>query len=220
MDALVLQDYSAEDENEEEEESEHEEGQDEEDAEVVDDEEDMHNPVDFSALPRADPSQPHCVMYDKCGSPPDTPWVQLPCAVQIPPQVVDDHDLHTLEHFCPELVAKYNSTLCCSQSQILDLSQNLALPQSIISRCPSCYYNFRQLFCELACSPLQSTWVNVSKTILEPKKSNIFPTCINLPSTNNTNIYIYELVNVGFYLESSIIRTVLHGSFLFCCLQR
>jgi hypothetical protein len=107
-------------------------------------------------------------MYDKCGPAPDPApeWQELPCAVKTLPLPVTDHDMHTLEQFCPELVSKYGSDLCCAQSQIIDLAQNLALPKSIIGRCPACYYNFRQLFCELTCSPIQSTFLNVSETVI------------------------------------------------------
>ena len=106
-------------------------------------------------------------MYDKCGPSPSGPeWQELPCSVSMPARRVPDHDLHTLETYCPELVEKYGSELCCAQSQILDLVQNLALPQSIIARCPSCFYNFRQIFCELTCSPYQSNFLNVSKEVV------------------------------------------------------
>ena len=114
-------------------------------------------------------------MYDKCGPSPSGPeWQELPCAVNIPPKPVEEHDLSTLEAYCPELIQKYGSELCCAQSQILDLVQNLALPQSIIGRCPACFYNFRQIFCELACSPVQSKWINVTGSVRGKKGELIY----------------------------------------------
>jgi hypothetical protein len=48
---------------------------------------------------------------------------------------------------------------------VVDLVSNLALPQTIIGRCPGCFDNFRKAFCEIACSEKQSDFMEASKTV-------------------------------------------------------
>src|SRR5436190_23927351 len=56
------------------------------------------------------------------------------------------------------------SQVCCSQEQVKDLSENLAVANSIISSCPACKKNFFDFFCTFTCSPDQSTFLNVTTT--------------------------------------------------------
>lgn len=107
----------------------------------------------------------HCVMYDECDDSPFTPGTKLTCVYNGPPKKLDEDAVGKLQKMCPELVEKYGSTLCCSPTQVETLKSNMDLPKSFISRCPNCFYNFRQIFCELACSPKQSTFLNVTKSI-------------------------------------------------------
>jgi len=104
-------------------------------------------------------------MYDKCGPSPDDESHELNCAYDGPPKPLDPDSLETLEEYCPELVEKYGDELCCAPEQVDDLVGNLALPQSIIGRCPTCFYNFRQAFCELTCSPKQYQFLNASEIV-------------------------------------------------------
>jgi len=106
---------------------------------------------------------PHCVMYDDCKNPNDPFDAAKPCVYNGPPHELDEDSLATLKEFCPETIAQHGAKLCCAPSQIISLVENLALPRSLINRCPSCYYNFRQSFCDFACSPLQSEFVNVTE---------------------------------------------------------
>lgn len=108
----------------------------------------------------------HCVMYDSCD--PSSYTGNYSCVYNGPPKKLNKGDspgLDDLRQICPELVEKYGDKFCCAPSQITTLQSNLALPQSVIGRCPSCFYNFRQIFCELACGPNQSLYLNVTKSI-------------------------------------------------------
>jgi len=117
----------------------------------------------------APPSKAQCVMYDECGKSPVNPDLNTNCVYNGPPKKLNySESLETLKSLCPELVEKYGDELCCSAAQINTLQQNLGLPQGIIGRCPGCFYNFRQLICELACGQMQSQFLNVTKT----KKDN------------------------------------------------
>lgn len=105
-------------------------------------------------------------MYGKCGPNPDADYHMLNCVYNGPAKQLDADSLHTLEFYCPEMLAEFGGELCCDQEQVLDLVQNLALPANLIGSCPGCYYNFRQSFCNLACSPKQSDFLNVTDTRL------------------------------------------------------
>ncbi|CAL8142438.1 unnamed protein product [Orchesella dallaii] len=110
-------------------------------------------------------SKAQCVMYDECGPSPVNPDLQTNCVYDGPPKKLNSSEsLETLRSMCPELVEKYGDELCCSAAQITTLQGNLGLPQGIIGRCPSCFYNFRQIICELACGQSQSEFLNVTKS--------------------------------------------------------
>uniref|UniRef100_A0A8C7WFP4 Niemann-Pick disease, type C1 n=1 Tax=Oncorhynchus mykiss TaxID=8022 RepID=A0A8C7WFP4_ONCMY len=50
--------------------------------------------------------------------------------------------------------------LCCDVQQLHTLKGSLQLPLQFLSRCPACFFNLMNLFCELTCSPLQSLFMN------------------------------------------------------------
>ncbi|RVX70487.1 hypothetical protein B0A52_05986 [Exophiala mesophila] len=54
--------------------------------------------------------------------------------------------------------------VCCDESQLDALSDNLKLAERIIASCPACKENFFNLFCTFTCSPDQSLFVNVTET--------------------------------------------------------
>ncbi|CAG7836043.1 unnamed protein product [Allacma fusca] len=113
--------------------------------------------VNYYQTRPTDTNQPTCVMYE-------TNSDGLNYVYYGPPKELDDTNLDTLKIWCPELVEQYGNKTCCAPSQIVALVENLALPGRIIGRCPSCFYNFRQNFCHLTCSPLQSTYMVPAET--------------------------------------------------------
>ena len=114
--------------------------------------------------------KPQCVMYGVCDESPATPGTNLSCVYHGPPKKLKNDSLETLKIICPELVDKYGDELCCSPEQVDVLQTNINLPQAIVGRCPSCFYNFRQSVCNLACGPTQSAYLNISKTIKSSTK--------------------------------------------------
>ena len=69
-----------------------------------------------------------------------------------------------MQELCPGLFFGNVST-CCDILQLQTLKNNLQLPLQFLSRCPSCFYNLINLFCELTCSPNQFEFLNVTSTI-------------------------------------------------------
>ncbi|OXA57471.1 Niemann-Pick C1 protein [Folsomia candida] len=109
--------------------------------------------------------EPRCTMYGRCKELPD--GRVLTCYTEDPPQKIDDSALKNLTAFCSEMLEMYAglgmTDLCCRADQIADLTEQLKMPEGIISRCPSCWHNFRQSLCEFTCSPFQAHFVKVAK---------------------------------------------------------
>ncbi|EMC99929.1 hypothetical protein BAUCODRAFT_62794 [Baudoinia panamericana UAMH 10762] len=67
-----------------------------------------------------------------------------------------------------------DTKVCCREEQVETLQSNLQKAQNIISACPACKKNFFDLFCTFTCSPDQSLFVNVTKTV--PKNGKFLVT--------------------------------------------
>lgn len=57
-----------------------------------------------------------------------------------------------------------NLAVCCDWEQFTVLQHQLSVPKQIMSRCPSCFSNFANFWCQFACSPRQKHFVKVLKT--------------------------------------------------------
>lgn len=87
-----------------------------------------------------------------------------------------------LREFCGDTLDFYGEepgggyALCCADDQINELSGQILMAKDIISRCPACWRNFRQVFCELACSPYQKHFERAAlfeKTPPDPETGEI-----------------------------------------------
>ncbi|KAM6948894.1 NPC intracellular cholesterol transporter 1 [Aplochiton taeniatus] len=113
----------------------------------------------------------HCVWYGECGESTKVPGKKYNCNYTGPPQPLpaEGHDL--LKELCPGLDYGDRS-LCCDVQQLQTLKGSLQLPLQFLSRCPSCFFNLMNLFCELTCSPHQSDFMNATKFTPEPSVDN------------------------------------------------
>uniref|UniRef100_A0A673B615 SSD domain-containing protein n=1 Tax=Sphaeramia orbicularis TaxID=375764 RepID=A0A673B615_9TELE len=67
-----------------------------------------------------------------------------------------------MQELCPGF--DYGSRdICCNIEQLRTLKGSLQLPLQFLSRCPACFFNLMNLFCELTCSPNQSQFMNATK---------------------------------------------------------
>lgn len=57
-----------------------------------------------------------------------------------------------------------NIAVCCDYAQFEILRQQMTLPQQLLSRCPSCYSNFVNFWCQFTCSPYQESFLNILET--------------------------------------------------------
>ncbi|KAI6075072.1 Niemann-Pick C1 protein [Aix galericulata] len=103
-----------------------------------------------------------CVWYGECGV--ASGDKRYNCAYDGPPIALPKDGYDLLQELCPGLYFGNVST-CCDVLQLQTLKNNLQLPLQFLSRCPSCFYNLINLFCELTCSPNQSEFLNVTSTI-------------------------------------------------------
>ncbi|NXP53899.1 NPC1 protein, partial [Heliornis fulica] len=117
-----------------------------------------------------------CVWYGECGV--ASGDKRYNCAYDGPPIALPEDGYDLMQELCPGLFFGNVST-CCDVRQLQTLKINLQLPLQFLSRCPSCFYNLINLFCELTCSPNQSEFLNVTSTIpyydpiLKENKSSI-----------------------------------------------
>jgi hypothetical protein len=43
--------------------------------------------------------------------------------------------------------------LCCDRKQLTEMQKFKYILDNVIGRCPSCYFNFLRIFCEMSCNP-------------------------------------------------------------------
>lgn len=62
--------------------------------------------------------------------------------------------------------------LCCSKSQLQESERQFKVPENLLGRCPTCLENFRNTFCNLACSPGNHFTTKSYQIILKSYYSN------------------------------------------------
>lgn len=116
------------------------------------------------------------------------------CYYDGPPKSIDSSSAEILREFCPNLSLRNETKFCCDSEQINDLAKNVEQAKNLLQRCPSCYANFLQIFCEFTCNPQQSKFIDIKKKVrLEPtseSKNSCFST-----------FFFNTLFNLSFHLE-------------------
>ncbi|KAM9845012.1 NPC intracellular cholesterol transporter 1 [Aulostomus maculatus] len=103
----------------------------------------------------------HCVWYGECGESEKVRGKKYNCNYTGPPKALNE-SLELLTELCPGY--DYGDrNICCNADQLRTLKGSLQLPLQFLSRCPACFYNLMNLFCELTCSPHQSQFMNATK---------------------------------------------------------
>ncbi|KAM4552286.1 NPC intracellular cholesterol transporter 1 [Odontesthes bonariensis] len=101
----------------------------------------------------------HCVWYGECGASVKVPEKKYNCNYTGPARPLQSEGYPLLKELCPGF--DYGSrNLCCNADQLRTLKGSLELPLQFLSRCPACFFNLMNLFCELTCSPYQSQFMN------------------------------------------------------------
>ncbi|KAF5510660.1 NPC intracellular cholesterol transporter 1-related protein 1 [Colletotrichum siamense] len=111
-----------------------------------------------------------CAIRGHCGSK-SFFGKQLPCVDNGPAEDPDEKLRQQIVDLCGE---KWKSgPVCCDADQVKALASELGTPNQIVSSCPACKDNFFNLFCTFTCSPDQSLFLNVTKTMEKNKKEMV-----------------------------------------------
>lgn len=103
-----------------------------------------------------------CAIRGHCGSK-SFFGSQLPCVDNDPAAEPDDKLRKQIVDLCGP---KWDQgPVCCDAEQVDALKSNLQTVNQIISSCPACKDNFFNMFCSFTCSPDQSLFINVTKTM-------------------------------------------------------
>ena len=105
-----------------------------------------------------------CAMRGVCGEKaPALGGGHLPCARRSPPRPLPANVSQRLATVCPSLAGL--DRYCCSPQQLVALEEQIQAGVQFLRGCPACSGNFVRLFCELACSPRQGAFVNVTAAV-------------------------------------------------------
>ncbi|XP_036384671.1 NPC1-like intracellular cholesterol transporter 1 [Megalops cyprinoides] len=112
----------------------------------------------------------YCSFYEECGRNPSVNGSLIkpiiPCVNYTPARKLQGAHYQRLKKVCPMLDRGENNTMaCCSMNQLNSLENSLTLSKAILVRCPACADNFAHLHCVTTCSPNQSQYLNITRTI-------------------------------------------------------
>lgn len=124
----------------------------------------------------ADFEKGFCVLDNRvtCGEGGFSGDLGIPCARNTRPQPIKTpKEMSILKEVCPEFVNDLPEgempSLCCDLKGLRELQRNYEMPKQMgLARCPSCFYNFRRIFCNSACSPVQSKFLRIDSSTPVP----------------------------------------------------
>ncbi|KAK0641272.1 patched family-domain-containing protein [Cercophora newfieldiana] len=109
-----------------------------------------------------------CAIRGHCGSK-SLFGGQLPCVDNDPAEEPDEKLRNQLVELCGP---KWSTgPVCCLAEQVATLKKSFSTPNQILAACPACKDNFYNLFCTFTCSPDQSLFINVTKTVVKNGKT-------------------------------------------------
>ncbi|KAL0966255.1 hypothetical protein UPYG_G00293020 [Umbra pygmaea] len=114
----------------------------------------------------------HCVWYGECGESVKVEGKKYNCNYTGPPIPLPAEGHELLLELCPGYDYG-DQSLCCDVHQLQTLKGSLQLPLQFLSRCPACFFNLMNLFCELTCSPHQSLFMNGTKFTEAGNQTNV-----------------------------------------------
>ncbi|XP_023216174.1 Niemann-Pick C1 protein-like isoform X1 [Centruroides sculpturatus] len=105
-----------------------------------------------------------CVWYGSCGIDVKTNKSAV-CKYDGPPKLLQNKEesLQILSKLCPYF-NQNNGYLCCDDKQVMNLNAQLPMLGAVVKRCPSCFANLADMFCEVICSAKQSDFLQVTNT--------------------------------------------------------
>lgn len=136
----------------------------------------------------------HCIWYGECG--PNDKGKVTNCYYNGTAKLMEEKEaLDLLQDSCGMIYNGPNDTYtCCGPDQVRTISSQFGLAKLLLRRCPSCYYNFRSLFCAMTCATDHSRFLNISE----------YGTSMIYPNTTTVEAINYNLADsfAGNFLES------------------
>lgn len=112
----------------------------------------------------------YCTWFDQCYNG-NGIWYNCPYNGRAK-KLNDEKGLAILKDLCPSIYGDGQGVkTCCSSSQLENMKANMGVPYTLLGRCPSCYRNFLNFWCEMTCSPDQSTFTNAANVKKDPVTS-------------------------------------------------
>lgn len=125
-----------------------------------------------------------CAMYDLCGKRSD--GRELNCPDPSPAVTPDEAFSLKIQSLCPTI----SGDVCCTPNQFALLRAQVQQAVPFLTGCPACLRNFLNLFCELACSPDQGLFINV--TAVDEKKAKPTVAAVDLFVTEEYGHRLYD----------------------------
>lgn len=130
-----------------------------------------------------------------------------------------------LQEVCGDRYAE--GPVCCAQSQVESLRENLKKAENLIASCPACKNNFFDFFCTFTCSPDQSEFLSIEETaessngreiathlshyVANDTAQGFFNSCKDV-KFSATNGYVMELIGGGAENANAFLRFLGHKS--------
>ena len=105
------------------------------------------------------------------------------------PSFKPDGYLEDVKRVCPNLIDPDNpedTKVCCQQTQLESLEDQIVASELLFGRCPSCYANFRNLYCYVSLKLLK--FIVILKNINE----QFLSTSTFVRPIKNTLVFIYS----------------------------
>lgn len=121
----------------------------------------------------------------------------IPCVVDNEPHKFEDtaEILDILKDECPELFPPgvIVPDVCCSPQDVEKMQNIMKVVSKMITNCPDCLQNSKELLCHFHCAPNQKEFVEITKTngkavdeinyyVSEPSLKGLFAACEKLPA--------------------------------------
>eukprot|EP00158_Paraphelidium_tribonemae_P009404 Partr_v1_DN28857_c1_g1_i1_m33972 putative Niemann-Pick disease type C1 len=134
-----------------------------------------------------------CVMFGEY-----SPGINKPDNGQ--PRLLDDQEArYSLEKFCGSLMA--SGPVCCDSSQISSFTAKMKMAFNLLGGCEACWRNFLDFWCHFTCSPVQSSFVNVTALGHQGK------------SVAEVDFYLAPSFGIGFFDSCSNVKVGADNSF-------
>ena len=112
----------------------------------------------------------YCVWYGQCLK--NEEGQSLNCLYNGPAKILNDtNGISLLHKLCPKFSP--HRLTCCDKNQLQALNDNLDTLRQFTGRCPACFQNLLDLFCESTCSPDQSLFMDPNGTVGFPPLESI-----------------------------------------------